>query len=404
MALTIHDTPSEMSPAYNELMFVAGSTKVAQTNFRFRCEVLNDSLATLATVEVFPGPDSYMLFDAHRIIENFVTSNPTLTAITTPAACAASWKKYKLKITERYGSPLADGANTSSGFLFAYNGSFKWKDFASYNMDEWFIKTGNTVNFLTNAPDTQYIAENEKAYLHFGCQTDNLARRVRVRTYDLNGNLAQTILIINGNYAFDAGRITRTPAGWNLNDIAAGSIASGTQPFIHTSIGSWKIDITQSDGTTVLTETKTFEARENCSPYTKYRIHFFNAHGGFDSFTFNKKEERKFKIDKSSFEPVYGSIASNLWSYSKTEQRKKDFYIETNETLKLYSDWITETESAWLYDLITSPEIYIEEDNDSDFYSAHIKTSDYTQRNHSSDKIFNLDIELELGKNIRQRW
>lgn len=402
MAITITDTPQTITPAYNENMFVATSTNVAQTNFRYKCELQDDTLTTFATVEVFPDPDSYMLFDAHRIIENFVTSNPTLTAITTPAACAASWKKYKLKITERYGSPLADGANTSSGFLFAYNGSFKWKDFASYNMDEWFIKTGNTVNFLTNAPDTQYIAENEKAYLHFGCQTDNLARRVRVRTYDLNGNLAQTILIINGNYAFDAGRITRTPAGWNLNDIAAGSIASGTQPFIHTSIGSWKIDITQSDGTTVLTETKTFTAQDECTIYDSYRIHFLNSLGGFDSFTFNRRSTSNNKIDRKTFEPVYGSIVAGEWSYSQTEQRKKDFYIEEEETIKINSDWITQEQSTWLYELVTSPEIYVEQGGS--IYSAHIKTSEYMKRTHASDKIFNLEMEIGLGKNIRQRW
>lgn len=402
MAVTISGTPDEYSPVYNELMFVATSTQVAQTNFRFRVEILDSSSTTIATVDVFPDANNNMLFDAHRILESYVTSNPTLTTITELKPCPESWVKYKVKVTERYGATLANYLSATTSFLYAFNASFKWKDFASYDQDDWCIKSGSVVPFLTNSPDTQTIYTNEKAFLHFAVQTDNIARRLRVRTYDINGNLAQTALIVNNYYAFDAGRFVRCPAGWNLNDITSGDLASGTQPLIHSSIGSWKVDVTQSDGTTLLTETKTFNAAGECTPYTSYRLHFKNALGAFDSFTLNRRSTKTNKIERRTFEPVYGSISGGAWSYSITEQRKKDFYIEDEETLKLNSDWITEDESTWLYELVTSPEIYVE--TDSELFSAHVKNSEYITRNHASDKIFNLEIELETSKNIRQRW
>lgn len=402
MAITITDTPQTITPAYNENMFVATSTNVAQTNFRYKCELQDDTLTTFATVEVFPDANNYMLFDAHRIVESYVTSNPTLTDMTELSMCANSYKYYRLKVTERYGSTLSDGASGVTTGIYAFNAAMKWKDFTGYNFDDYFIKTG-TVQFLTNCPDNQTIYPNEDAFLHFGVQSNLLAKYARIRTYTASGSLAQTILITNNywNIALnDAGHFMRMPAGWNLNSIT--TLASGTQPIIHSSIASWVIDIVQSDGTTALTETKTFTAQDECTIYDSYRIHFLNSLGGFDSFTFNRRSTSNNKIDRKTFEPVYGSIVAGEWSYSQTEQRKKDFYIEEEETIKLNSDWITQEQSTWLYELVTSPEIYVEQGGS--IYSAHIKTSEYMKRTHPSDKIFNLEMEIELGKNIRQRW
>lgn len=402
MSISITDTPDTYTPAYNENIFVATSTAVAQANFRFRCEVQDDTLTTIATVEVFPDANNNMVFDAHRIVENYVTSNPTLTAMTELSMCAASFKQYRLKITERYGATLANYASGVSGGIYAFNAAQRWRDFTGWNADNYFIKTG-TVNFLTNAPDNQNIYTNENAFLHFGVQSNLLAKYARVRTYDSTGTIIQTVLITNNYWQIavnDGGHIMRMPAGWNLNSIAA--VASGALPIVTASTASWVIDIVQSDGTTALTETKTFTAQTECTPHDSYRVHFLNALGGFDSFTFNRGHSQKDAIMKKTFEPVYGAVSGGLWSYAKTNQRYKDFYIESEETLKLNSDWITDEQSTWLRELIESPEIYYE--LNGVMYSAHVKNADYTTKLHVTDPIFNLEIELETTKDIRQRW
>lgn len=409
MSVTITDTPDTYTPAYNENIFVATSTAVAQPNFRFRCEVQDDTLTTLATVEVFPDANNNMVFDAHRIVENYVTSNPTLTAMTELSMCAASFKQYRLKITERYGATLANHSSGASGGIYAFNAAQRWRDFTSWNKDTYFIKTGNTVNFLTNCPDNQNIYSNENAFLHFGVQENLLAKRARVRTYNSAGALIQTVLIKNNYYNIslnDGGHIMRMPAGWNLNSITGGNIVMGAQPIITSSVSSWVIDIVDTDSgedvTAVLTETKTLTAQTECTPHDSYRVHFLNALGGFDSFTFNRGHSQKDAIMKKTFEPVYGAVSGGLWSYAKTNQRYKDFYIESEETLKLNSDWITDEQSAWLRELVESPEIYYE--LNGVMYSAHVKNADYTTKLHVTDPIFNLEIELETTKDIRQRW
>lgn len=402
MSISITGTPQSITPAYNENIFVATSTAVAQANFRFRCELQDDTLTTFATVEVFPDANDNLVFDAHRIIENYVTSNPTLTAMTELTMCPQSFKQYRLKVTERYGATLANHASGVSTGIYAFNAAQRWRDFTSYNLDNFFIKTG-TVQFLTNCPDNQNIYANENAYLHFGVQSNILAKYARVRTYNSSNTLIQTVLITNNYWNIsvnDGGHIMKMPAGWNLNSIAA--VASGSLPIVTASCAKWVIDIVQSDGTTALTEEKTFTAATECTPHTSYRVHFMNVLGGFDSFTFNRGHTQKDAIMKKSFEPVYGSVSGGAWSYAKTNQRKKDYYIESEETLKLNSDWITDEQSTWLRELVESPEIYYE--TGGVLYSAHIKNADYITKLHVTEPIFNLELELETTKDIRQRW
>jgi len=406
MSVSITGTPAFYTPAYNEQVVVASSTQTAQTNFRYRCEIVDNTLTNvLATVDVFPDANNLCVFDAKRVVESYVTSNPTTTSMTELSKCAESFKQYYVKVWERYGTTLTNHSSGITSAVYAFNAAQRWEDFTSWNDDTYFIKSGNVANFLTNAPDSQNIYSNEKAFLHFGVRTSGIARKARIKTYDSSGSLIQTVLIKN-NYnninVNDGGRIMRMPSGWNLNDLSSGEITSGSLPIITASVASWVIDIYDDSGLAQLTNTRTYVAAIECTPHTSYRVHFLNALGGFDSFTFNRKHEIKDTITKQSFEPVYGSVSGGTWSYAKTDQRKKDFYIETNQTYKLNSDWISEAQSTWLYELITSPEVYIE--IGGSLRSCYVKAAEYVEKIQVSDKIFNLELEIELGKSVRQRW
>jgi hypothetical protein len=69
----------------------------------------------------------------------------------------------------------------------------------------------------------------------------------------------------------------------------------------------------------------------------------------------------------------------------------------------LNSDWITQAESAWLEQLLASPEIYW--DNAGELQAINITDSSYEKRKTVNDKIFNLTINIEIGqKRFTQRF
>jgi hypothetical protein len=89
--------------------------------------------------------------------------------------------------------------------------------------------------------------------------------------------------------------------------------------------------------------------------------------------------------------------------YSMDEREKVTYYTKNTPSLKLMSDWITEEESNWLLELMSSPEIYLQ-NGDELIAVAKIKATNYTKKKVVRDKLFKIDVELELGyDNYRQR-
>jgi hypothetical protein len=113
------------------------------------------------------------------------------------------------------------------------------------------------------------------------------------------------------------------------------------------------------------------------------------------------------------------TVVGNDIVYSMNEREKVTYYTkksetiklmsdwiseeESNETIKLMSDWISEEESNWLLELMSSPEIYLQEGNELTAV-AKIKATNYTKKKEVRDKLFKIEVELELGyDDYRQR-
>jgi hypothetical protein len=67
---------------------------------------------------------------------------------------------------------------------------------------------------------------------------------------------------------------------------------------------------------------------------------------------------------------------------------------------------LTEDENDWLQELVDSPTVYLEFTKlkgEKDFKSVRVTTNKWTQKKTSIDKLFRLDIDIDLGlENKRQ--
>jgi hypothetical protein len=94
---------------------------------------------------------------------------------------------------------------------------------------------------------------------------------------------------------------------------------------------------------------------------------------------------------------------SGNYTYSKSDREKIQYYTKTMPKKKITSDWLTEAEDAWLLELIESPEIYLQSGSDL-IAVANIDLTSHTKRKHVSEKLFNLEFNIEFGwDNYRQR-
>ena len=157
----------------------------------------------------------------------------------------------------------------------------------------------------------------------------------------------------------------------------------------------------------------TVQIQTNCTKNNPVMLHFLNAMGGFESFLFsgvnrvNTNIERQ-SINKLGLITTYTTSAFDIGVninrvYNNTLGEVKTNYANTmTHKIKLVSDYVSETDFLWLRELLASPQVYAQIDNNALMIPVTIETSDWAEKKRGADKIFNLEIDILLGTQSTQ--
>ena len=152
----------------------------------------------------------------------------------------------------------------------------------------------------------------------------------------------------------------------------------------------------------------TVTLQTNCSKNNPVMLHFLNAVGGFESFLFsgvnrvNTNIERQ-SINKLGLITTYTTSAFDIGVninrvYNSTLGEVKTNYSNTMaHKVKLVSDYVSETDFLWLREMLASPQVFAQIDNNAIMIPVTIETSDWAEKKRGADKIFNLEIDILLG-------
>jgi len=152
----------------------------------------------------------------------------------------------------------------------------------------------------------------------------------------------------------------------------------------------------------------TIDINFNCTKNNPVMLHFLNAMGGFESFLFsgvnrvNTNIERQ-SINKLGLITTYTTSAFDIGVninrvYNNTLGEVKTNYANTmTHKIKLVSEYVTETDFLWLRELLASPQVFAQIDNNTLMIPVTIETSDWAEKKRGADKIFNLEIDILLG-------
>jgi hypothetical protein len=72
-----------------------------------------------------------------------------------------------------------------------------------------------------------------------------------------------------------------------------------------------------------------------------------------------------------------------------------------DDTITINSDWITEDESIWLEQLVTSPDVYIYDG--SNLVAVNITNANYETKYEASQQLFNLVISFTYSQNRKRQ-
>jgi len=140
--------------------------------------------------------------------------------------------------------------------------------------------------------------------------------------------------------------------------------------------------------------------------YTNYYLHFLNQFGGYETMLFNKASKKTLDIERKSFQQlpyrVNNSGVVSVKSGSVMHPQKTNFASKYIEKLKVSTDWLLDAEYRWLWQLVVSPEVYLQDG--STLYPVILGDTNYEFKEYITDKLQNFSINIEFGTSYKAQY
>lgn len=190
--------------------------------------------------------------------------------------------------------------------------------------------------------------------------------------------------------------ILHIPAG--LKNLVDGSFVSqgdadNTQFWTIVGVDASDVEVTAKYG---------FYIDEDCK-YNPVHVYWLNQMGGWDSYSFIKKNERSIDVEKKRYKTYLGNYNTadvdapfDTKNYSRSLNEREPI---TKTFINLTSDWITESEYKWMRDLFYSKSVWMVDDNVDGFNILPVVVEDtsYLMKRERNFKKYNQTLRLQLA-------
>lgn len=378
MAVTIHQTPESYTPSDNPIVWTFSSDQTAQPNFVYAIKVfIND--VQVATDLVFPTNGIYGYYDASWI----ASVNCQTPQISTDLVVNANnYCTVKITIVERYGTPVADGANTAASNVTAWKARMLDDDYADWDPADYIF--GTNAKWLTNYPIADITpkvrATNEQIRLMFINNLNNVT--LAFKLYDSSDNM-----IASGAYGFTATSFRLLHVNCTPSVI------------VNEAIGIQQTDFDAAAYYTVEDAADLVAFRidiDTSLVYPTYkRLHFMTQWGDISSWSFGLISRKSGSVESHSFRQGFGQWNGNQFVYSKERGRDIDYAKTIERKMVCVSDWLTEEQQNWMVlNLYGSPIVY--EENGALMIRRRVTNKTIEEKISENDLLFLEEVTIDL--------
>jgi hypothetical protein len=401
MAITVISEPATFEPIYNYLNYKVSSTNSGAAQFKYLYDVYIDSVF-ITRVANSPAPDGYGYFDASRIVEAYVSQDISslLTDDGTPAFKLPNSyiEKLQIKFGEQYfvTSLETHPDLTLSDISYPFNAALKYLDRAAYSQATYLMNGSQTSKFLTNFPREIYLTRDQRQFLTLirSAIVSGVNESYRVRAYDISDtNIFNWIVNTNIASNNDGGRSLRIPIGYsNLSEVSDTHVTGDDwSDFNAPEVSYYTIQLWNTNSSLPASELITVKFKEDICRYTPKEIYFQNKFGAFETFVFQLVNTERVNASKTFY--TKANSISQL-NYSQSDRRQTVLNVNQQTSYTADSNWLSEDESLWLQELISSPVAMLREGNL--LIPINITNESYSIENKERRKLFKIQIQYQL--------
>lgn len=268
----------------------------------------------------------------------------------------------------------------------AFNGSKSFKDFLTYDKNEYIITgTSITNKALSNIPDNFNITPDQDIWLNFYTNKSSTPAFIYFKNSN-NDIFRRSFLPITSS------KINAIYVAGNQLD-TVNLLISGTTGLIKSDTTYYDTWITNVSGQQ-MTKKYRFNIDQRCK-IEDYEIIFMDRMGSMVSFAFPLRAQESGTITRSEFKNQIGSISNGQWTYNTYDQSSTPLNIDVEKRLTLNTNWITDEMSVYFEELLTSPYTWIK--IDGTYYQCNIIDNSFVTERQKNKNLIRKTVIVKLS-------
>lgn len=144
-------------------------------------------------------------------------------------------------------------------------------------------------------------------------------------------------------------------------------------------------------------ETINFNVDRTTSRYSNVEIYFIDRLGSLIPKNFELQNAQSIKVERSEYQTLAGGLMDGKWNFKSTDRGRHVNNTTVVKQVELNAAFITEAESNYLQELISSPEVYIMEYGQ--LWPVVVKTNNYDVLTKLNKKNIPFKMTVEYANN-----
>jgi len=378
--------------------------------FRYICDIYIDTgsgSTKVARLKQLPNAENVGIFDISRIVNSFLYPTLVNQGITTNSIHTlplgdlgdpfslndSSLETVICKFGEEFattatGSPTVHADRHTETARYAFQASVPYNAGVNYAFGD-FISNGTTKRFLTYMPDysiqgqTIKVSNNEWRTMTFlndsaTCQINRLYVQIfNSSGVKLNSNDYFENTNANGG-ANPSSEVDTDPerllfVGVGVKNLNIQTLVSDMQISGHATAAYYEVFGTNASDTQKTTKYR-FELDGNDCKYPMKQFTWLNRLGGWDYFSFKKKDVKTLNIKRTKMKEPLGTFNAATYAENSFDRGSKTLKADAVYSESANTDYLSEIQAEWLEGLFTSNNVYLI-DTEQDIYTQATGTT-----------------------------
>ena len=272
----------------------------------------------------------------------------------------------------------------TSSSHYVFNGAVPFEDFITWNdVDYKMIGASTATKFLTSMPTWGndgpfHIYETQDIRLNFA-------------NYFTTGNKIHFKNDSGDEFLITTGVNTTSQAIMSVQVGPLTTMSSctiGSAPLVKPTTNYYTFWVENSGGTQI-SETRSFWIDRRCR-IQQDEIVFMDRMGSLVSYAFPLRGDVVNNNTKSTYKKLAGGLSSDVvgtaYNYASTAKGEQIYNVNYSSSMTMNTNWMTDDESLYFQELISSPITYLKTDNNTGTYINCIVTTSSMAEQRSIDK------------------